>query len=55
MKVTSYLATLPKKDQYTAESLQKSQDKSNTLRYFIQGVNALPQWMLFRHSEESHR
>ena len=40
MKVTSYLATLPKKDQYTAESLQKAQDKSNTLRYFIQGVNA---------------
>ena len=40
MRVTSYLATLPKKDQYTAESLQKTQDKSNTLRYFIQGVNA---------------
>jgi len=40
MKIVSYLATLPKKDQYTAESLQRSQDKSNTLRYFIQGVNA---------------
>jgi len=40
MKVVSYLATLPKKDQYTSESLQKAQDKSNTLRYFIQGVNA---------------
>ena len=39
MKVTSYLATLPKKDRYTEESLQKAQDKSNTLRYFIQGVN----------------
>ena len=40
MKVISYLATLPRKDQYTTESLQKAQDKSNTLRYFIQGVNA---------------
>ena len=39
MKVVSYLATLPKKENYTPESLQKAQDKSNTLRYFIQGVN----------------
>jgi len=41
MNVTSYLSTLPKKEQYTsAESLKKATDKSNTLRYFIDGVNA---------------
>lgn len=40
MRVVSYLATLPRKDQYTAESLQKATDKSNTLRYFAQGVCA---------------
>ena len=39
MKVISYTATLPKKEIYTPESLQKAQDKSNTLRYFVQGVS----------------
>ena len=39
MKVVSYTATLPKKEIYTPESLQKAQDKSNTLRYFVQGVS----------------
>jgi hypothetical protein len=41
MKVISYLATLPKKEQYTsAESFKAATDKANTLRYFIEGVNA---------------
>jgi hypothetical protein len=41
MKVVSYIATLPKKEQYTsAESYKAATDKANTLRYFIQGVNA---------------
>ncbi len=41
MKVVSYLATLPKKEQYTsAESLKAATDKANTLRFFIQGVQA---------------
>ena len=42
MKVISYLATLPKKINYTsAESLKAATDKANTLRYFIEGVNAV--------------
>ena len=41
MKVISYLATLPKKLEPTPESLQKQNDKANTLRYFIEGVNKL--------------
>jgi len=42
MKVISYLATLPKKVNYTsAESLKAATDKANTLRYFIEGVNAV--------------
>lgn len=40
MRVVSYLATLPRKDQYTAESLQRATDKSNTLRFFASGVTA---------------
>ena len=40
MRVISYTATLPKKEQYTPESLQNATDKLNTLRYFAQGVNA---------------
>lgn len=40
MKVISYTATLPKKEEYTPESLRKAMDKSNTLRYFAEGVNA---------------
>lgn len=40
MKVVSYLATLPRKAEYTQESLQKANDKSNTLRYFVEGVAA---------------
>jgi hypothetical protein len=40
MKVVSYTATLPKKEQYTPESLKKATDKANTLKYFVQGVNA---------------
>ena len=40
MKVISYIATLPRKEEYTPESLKKAMDKSNTLRYFIEGVNA---------------
>ena len=40
MKVVSYLATLPRKEQYSADSLQKSTDKSNTLKYFANGVTA---------------
>lgn len=38
MKVISYTATLPKKEQYTPESLKKATDKVNTLKYFVQGV-----------------
>jgi hypothetical protein len=41
MKVISYTATLPKKEQYTPESLKKSTDKVNTLNYFAHGVNVL--------------
>jgi hypothetical protein len=41
MKVVSYTATLPKKEQYTAESLKKATDKVNTLKYFVEGVNAV--------------
>jgi hypothetical protein len=41
MKVVSYIATLPKKEQYTsAESLKAATDKLNTLKFFIQGVQA---------------
>lgn len=40
MRVISYTATLPKKEQYTAESLKNATDKVNTLKYFAQGVNA---------------
>ena len=40
MRVISYTATLPKKEQYTAESLKNATDKVNTLTYFAQGVNA---------------
>ena len=40
MKVISYTATLPKKEQYTPESLKNATDKLNTLTYFAQGVNA---------------
>ena len=39
MRVISYTATLPRKEQYTPESLQNATDKLNTLRYFAQGVN----------------
>jgi hypothetical protein len=39
IKVVSYLATLPRGK--TPESIAKNQDKSNTLRYFVQGVNAV--------------
>ena len=35
MKVISYLATLPKKQEPSPESLQKQNDKANTLRYFV--------------------
>ena len=38
MKVISYLATLPKKQEPTPEYLQKQNNKANTLRYFIDGV-----------------
>jgi hypothetical protein len=41
MRVISYTATLPKKEQYTAESLKKATDKVNTLKYFVEGVNAV--------------
>lgn len=37
LKVVSYLATLPKAK--TPESIAKALDKTNTLRYFIEGVN----------------
>ena len=40
MRVISYTATLPKKEQYTVESLRNATDKVNTLAYFAQGVNA---------------
>jgi hypothetical protein len=40
MKVISYTATLPKKEQYTPESLKNTTDKLNTLKYFARGVNA---------------
>jgi hypothetical protein len=40
MRVISYTATLPKKEQYTPESLKNTTDKVNTLTYFAQGVNA---------------
>ena len=41
MKVVSYLATLPKKLEYTSEqSLKAATDKLNTLKFFIQGVQA---------------
>lgn len=41
MRVVSYTATLPRKEQYTEESLKNATDKLDTLRYFAQGVNAL--------------
>ena len=40
MRVISYTATLPRKEQYTPESLKNATDKLNTLNYFAQGVNA---------------
>jgi len=41
MKVICYLATLPKKLEYTSEqSLKAATDKLNTLKFFIQGVQA---------------
>ena len=41
MKVVCYLATLPKKEQYTSEaSFKAASDKLNTLKFFIQGVQA---------------
>jgi len=40
MRVISYTATLPRKEQYTPESLKNATDKLDTLRYFAQGVNA---------------
>ena len=40
MRVISYTATLPRKEQYTPESLKNATDKLNTLIYFAQGVNA---------------
>ena len=39
MRVISYTATLPRKEQYTEESLRNATDKLDTLRYFAQGVN----------------
>jgi len=42
MRVISYTATLPRKEQYnTEESLKNATDKLDTLRYFAQGVNAV--------------
>ena len=41
MKVISYTATLPKKEQYTPESLKNTTDKLNTLKYFARGVTAV--------------
>lgn len=40
MRVVSYLASLPRKEEYTAESLQRATDKLNTLRFFAEGVRA---------------
>ena len=41
MKVVSYIATLPRKEQYTSEeSLKAATDKLNTLKFFVQGVQA---------------
>ena len=40
MRVVSYTATLPKKEQHTEESLKNATHKLDTLRYFAQGVNA---------------
>jgi hypothetical protein len=41
MKVVCYLATLPRKLEYTSDqSLQAATDKLNTLKFFIQGVQA---------------
>ena len=41
MRVISYTATLPRKEQYnTEESLRNATDKLDTLKYFAQGVNA---------------
>jgi hypothetical protein len=40
MRVISYTATLPRKEQYTPESLKNATDKLNTLNYFARGVNA---------------
>ena len=39
IKVISYLATLPRSK--TPESIAKNLDKTNTLRYFAEGVNAV--------------
>jgi hypothetical protein len=41
MRVISYTATLPRKEQYTEESLRNATHKLDTLRYFAQGVNAV--------------
>ena len=41
MRVISYTATLPRKEQYTPESLKNATDKLNTLNYFARGANAL--------------
>jgi len=40
MRVISYTATLPRKEQYTPESLKNATDKLNTLNYFARGANA---------------
>ena len=41
MKVVSYIATLPRKEQYISEeSLKAATDKLNTLKFFVQGVQA---------------
>jgi hypothetical protein len=39
MRVISYTATLPRKEQHTPESLQNATNKLNTLNYFAHGVN----------------
>lgn len=39
MKVISFTATLPRKENATDASLRKSQDKLNTLNFFVEGVN----------------
>jgi len=37
MKVVSYIATLPRKEQYISEeSLKAATDKLNTLKFFVQ-------------------